>query len=359
MSPRRALNSTACSPPKRQIKLIMDSGAYSAWRLGKPIDLKQYCDFLERNLDWIEHPVALDVINPKDPEAAAAASFENLKYMRSRGLNPVPVYHVGEDVKWLFKMLDLGCDYIGLSASSLVSRNKVNDWYAMAWSHLVDSQGRATVRAHAFGEGRYDSLRRFPWYSADSTSWIYAAQRTGTMVFADGRKVSHRNDGLNQPNAQDLESLPEYDTKELMEVLREAGISREAFSVRGSVESTVLRTYVTLLYYKRVQERVRALQPISYRQDGFLTQGGRDAPAREDTPFEMYLVIGGNPAASSVLAHAGYPHALVSYFYVLANKHYERLNRFVYGPRALCSNEAPYKRAFDILEKYIHVPAAA
>ncbi len=47
--------------------------------------------------------------------------------MRSRGLNPIPVYHLGENISWLRKYIDEGCDYIGLSPlpGSTTARNWV------------------------------------------------------------------------------------------------------------------------------------------------------------------------------------------------------------------------------------------
>ena len=35
------------------VKTLVDSGGYSAWRLGKTIDLNAYCEFLEQNADWL------------------------------------------------------------------------------------------------------------------------------------------------------------------------------------------------------------------------------------------------------------------------------------------------------------------
>lgn len=363
MIPRRKPSSSASpkvDPRPPVMDLILDSGAYSAWRLGKPINIDGYCDYLLANLDWIGHYVNLDVINPGSPEEAARASFENLKHMRKRGLDPVPVYHVGEDISWLFRMLDLGCKYIGLSASSLVSRNKVDDWYAMAWSHLVDSDGRPTVRAHAFGEGRYTSLRQFPWYSADSTSWIYGSQRNGNMVFEDGRKAVHRNDGLHHQAAQDIEHMDEVERAEFEAILAKHGISAAAFQERGSFESTALRTYLTMLYYERMQSRIRALQPIAFRPQGLFAPEPRDGvPPIEEVPFKFHLVIGGNPTAQAVLAHAGYENVLVSYFYIMQTKHYGQLPRFVRDPKGIAAAEAPYAKPYAVLEKFINAPVPA
>jgi hypothetical protein len=42
-------------------------------------------------------------------------SYENCYYMRSQGLDPVPVFHAGEDYCWLERYLQRGCTDIGLA----------------------------------------------------------------------------------------------------------------------------------------------------------------------------------------------------------------------------------------------------
>lgn len=365
---KRTLTTAKPPPKKPPVDIILDSGAYSAWKLGKPVDIDAYCDFLLANLDWIGHYVCLDVINPGNPEEAARASFENLLHMRKRGLDPMPVYHVGEDVSWLHRMLDLGCRHIGLSASSLVTRNKVDDWYAMAWSHLVTADGQPVVRAHAFGEGRYQSLRKFPWYSADSTSWVYAAQRNGQIQLSNGMKAAHRNDGRSVPGLQDVASLDEIEHEAFQEILREEGVSGKVFENRGGADSTVIRTYLTLLYYKSVQSKIRAMQPIRYIPHGMFAPPPSTLPPIEVTPFKFHMVVGGNPSAAATLAFAGYENTLVSYFYLMpfnrgAKKedkgNYGRVRDFVYDPQGLCSTTTPFSKHYNVLlENILNGPSS-
>ena len=357
----RATSSSAS--PKPAVDCILDSGAFSAWRLGKPINIDEYCDFLLTNASWVGHYVNLDVINPQDPEQAAADSFANLLHMRKRGLRPVPVYHAGEDISWLYRMLDLGCDYIGISASSIVSRNQVNDWYAMAWEHLVTPQGKPTVKAHAFGEGRIESMLAFPWKSADSTSWIYDAQRNGAMTMPGGAKVVHRNDGLHAKAAQDIDGMQEHDKTAFEAMLAELGVDPAGFAERGSKTSVILRTYISLMDCLFKQRKVRAACPIAFRGNSFFPkQTGRtwveDHAANVD-PFNFHLVIGGNAVAASVLAFAGYDNALASYFYIKSMSFYSSLRDFTLAPRQTCSTGASFKESYAILERYVKLPAWA
>jgi hypothetical protein len=347
------------SPPaKTKPTIILDSGAYSAWRLGKPIDLEKYCDWLEANIDWIGPYVALDVIGPNDSEAAAKASYTNLVRMQQRGLKPIPVWHAGEDVKWLYKMLDLGCDYIGLSASSLVTKHNVDDWYAYAWSHLVNADGLPTIKAHAFGEGRLSSLKRFPWYSADSTSWIYASQRNGQVNIEGNRRVAMRNDGLSERASPDVNLLPEMDKAVFNQLLHELRIKPEVFNA-PSKESTVLRTYMAAAYFLKIQEAVRAIQPIRFHGQGFFA-GGSNAKAIDVGQFKFHLVIGNNPSAYCALAWAKHPFMLISYFYVVnshmntAASHHRALEAFSKDPIQTCIENPGLAAYWKTLQEYTY-----
>src|ERR1700678_1129246 len=106
-----------------KVRLLLDSGAYGAWRRGKTIDLDTYCDFIEENKNFVTSYVCLDTIpgsfgkmdkGQREIEVSAQLSFENQLKMRKRGLSPIPVFHQGEQFHWLKKMLDNGEPYIGI-----------------------------------------------------------------------------------------------------------------------------------------------------------------------------------------------------------------------------------------------------
>lgn len=343
--------------PPPQVDVIIDSGAYSAWRLGEPIALSEYCDFLLENLDWIHHYVSLDVIDPDDPETAAAAGYANYKYMRKRGLHPIPVYHAREDIKWLYKYLDAGADYIGISASSLPHHNSAADnWYHLVWPHLVNSDGLPIVKTHAFGEGRYSSLARFPWYSADSASWLYAAQRTGQIYLEGGRKVAFRNDGLSQAQAQDVHALLGDDKVFFDKLLQKVGMSWSAFDSREAARTCyVARTYLMAHYYLEMERKLSALCPRRYHPTGLLNSKGHlNAPGLADMQMRVYLVIGGNIAALAVLAKAKAKHALSSYAHISKMRHYRNLGEWAVDPMGTSKRYPEIRNRLEMLEGILH-----
>lgn len=88
------------------VHLFLDSGAYTAWTKGVEISLNEYAIYIRANN--IGKYVSLDVIG--DPEA----SYFNLRRLEKEGLAPVPVFHLGSDMKYLRQLADDGYKYVYL-----------------------------------------------------------------------------------------------------------------------------------------------------------------------------------------------------------------------------------------------------
>lgn len=164
--------------------LLLDSGAYSAWTSRKEVDLDEYCIFIRDNIDHIDAYAALDVIpgvkgrtpTPEEVEESASKGWDNLLYMRDVwGLDPIPVLHQGESFKWLDRMLEAGCGYIGLSPRIMNPTPIKQQWLDSVWKRLVDADGRAIVKTHGFGMNALPLLFRYPWYTVDASTWVKRA----------------------------------------------------------------------------------------------------------------------------------------------------------------------------------------
>jgi len=176
---------------------LLDSGAFSAWNNGKVIDLDHYIAFILHEADHLDYYVALDVIpgsfghtpSPAEVEESATRSWENLLYMEAHGLQPIPVFHMGEQFKWLRRMVEHGCPYIGISPANDRTTSKKRVWLDRVFSEITDDAGKPLVKTHAFGVTAIDLLMRYPWYSADSTTWIMMAARGKIMLpaWVDGK----------------------------------------------------------------------------------------------------------------------------------------------------------------------------
>lgn len=169
--PTRATDKPPC-------KLMLDSGAYSALTRGETIDVRKYIDFVKENAELVHSYVNLDVIpggsTPRALEEAASASYKNLQAMWKANLKPLPVFHIGEDFKWLQRLLDDGERYIGLGGMAKAKQDVRRKWLDKVWTVLSDDQGRPLVKVHGFGLTAVEHLKRYPWYSVDSTAWALA-----------------------------------------------------------------------------------------------------------------------------------------------------------------------------------------
>lgn len=79
----------------KDIRFLLDSGAFTAWKAGKEIKLDDYCSFIESLPFKPWRYFTLDVIG--DPEK----SFENYNKMLERGFEPIPIFTRGEDISMI------------------------------------------------------------------------------------------------------------------------------------------------------------------------------------------------------------------------------------------------------------------
>lgn len=152
-----------------QPMLCIDSGAFSAWASGGKVDLDAYiafCQDLTRRAPTA-HYVNLDVIGDGE------ASYQNYRTMVRSGLDPMPVYHMNTDPKWLVKYLQ-HTDYVGLGAMAKLPGSKRVVRLDRVWEdYLIDRATRMPkVKVHAMAVTAFTLIHRYPWYSVDSTSWL-------------------------------------------------------------------------------------------------------------------------------------------------------------------------------------------
>ena len=169
-------------------KLLVDSGAHSAHTKGIELDLEEYIGFVNDNIDKITLYVQVDKIPGKylmpktaqDFLEAPRLSWENYLYMREKAKDPnklVPVFHQGEDLKWLENMCNYTFSdgshipYIGLSPRGDVSLQAKYDFSAKCFATIQNSKN-PNVKTHAFGATSLEMLERLPYTSADSTTWV-------------------------------------------------------------------------------------------------------------------------------------------------------------------------------------------
>lgn len=148
--------------------VLIDSGAFSVWNSGKTINIEDYISFCKKLPErwWF---INLDIIPPNNAseeeiEQCCKKSFENYLYLKQHLKNVLPVYHHGEDIKWLHKYIEY-TDYVG------VGLNKVSEKKKRAFFKEIFNITTDKIKVHAMGYSSFPGLTMFPFYSVDSISF--------------------------------------------------------------------------------------------------------------------------------------------------------------------------------------------
>jgi hypothetical protein len=150
-------------------KVILDSGAYTAHRKGKKIDIDDYAEYVK------EHGNEYDMCFNLDSIGNAKKSYTNWKYLQSKGVDTVPIYHIGTNEVFLRKYLR-ETDYIGLGAIANLETTQRLLGLSHIWkTYLTNKEGIPTVKVHGLGLTAVDIMIRYPWYSVDSFTPVISA----------------------------------------------------------------------------------------------------------------------------------------------------------------------------------------
>lgn len=186
--------------------LIVDSGAFSVWTKGSTMDIDAYAEFCKGMKKLVPKECNLYVVNldvlpgkfgvrPTDEEReySAQKGWENMLYLESKGLKVIHVFHQHENFDWLDKLRNHS-DYIGISPANDVSMKSKGFWLDKVFSKIKN-----TVKTHGFGMTAGTYLAKYPFYSADSSTWLAGARYGYIMVFTkDGEAKTLRYKDINQ-----------------------------------------------------------------------------------------------------------------------------------------------------------------
>lgn len=269
-----------------KVKLLLDSGAFSAWNRGTTLDLKDYIRYLKDHEKLIWAYVSMDVIPGKFGEArttreiqeSAKGSYRNHQIMKDAGLSPVPVFHQGEPLSTLEQMLKDGETYIGISSAKDLWTAGQRAWLDQIFTLLTDSKGRPLIKTHGFGITRPNFLFRYPFYTTDSTSWSLAAgfgkifvpvYTGGKLVTINGRTeyVGGQADYLEPPLFATMSGVMQKSGtamkrqfeglvpahQELIRRFLKDEVGLDASQIR---HGTTNRRRAILVYYKHLQEQL-------------------------------------------------------------------------------------------------------
>lgn len=146
---------------EEEIQLLLDSGAFTAWKAGREINVHEYIKFI-KNLPvkpW--KYFALDVIGN------AEATRTNYQLMLDAGLKPIPIFTRGENPDILDEYYKTS-DVVGIGGLVGTQGNK---GFVKGIMGLVGDR-----RVHLLGFTGLDFLKAYRPYMADSSSWEMGAR---------------------------------------------------------------------------------------------------------------------------------------------------------------------------------------
>lgn len=157
--------------PEKASGYCLDSGAFTAWKQGRRIDIDRLTAWYERH-DTAEFKLTLDVIGGTEAEQK-----ENLRILERNGQDVVPVFHGPGLESW--KWFDELCErYPLIAIGSVVQNNdspKVTHWLQQVFNRVWDKEAeQPKVRIH--GLRMCIRMAEFPFDSVDGATWVIASK---------------------------------------------------------------------------------------------------------------------------------------------------------------------------------------
>jgi hypothetical protein len=154
--------------------IMLDSGAFSMAKSGKKLDLIEYCEYIK--LRKPAKYISMDVIgNPEQSEL-------NLLEMVKQDLDPIPVFHAGSDFKFLQRLVDMGYTYICLGGTVGQKNPQRIEFFDTVFAKYPE------IKFHGLGMTSLELLKRYNFYSVDSTTWLIP-DRAGRYIGPDDTQI--------------------------------------------------------------------------------------------------------------------------------------------------------------------------
>jgi hypothetical protein len=261
-------------------QIFLDSGAFSAFTLGVKLEVTDYCNYIERNLEIIRvedgclMASVLDGIGNAEETWVNQLKMEAQFHQRGLDLKPLPCFHFGEPTEYLERYVR-DYEYITLGGMVGASTAQLREWLEKVWQgYLLDGSGRAKIKVHGFGITAVPLMEEFDWYSCDSSSWIQSAA-FGSIIMPG---VSERNPAM--PIAVSSKSPSRHDVGQHITTLSppEREYLKGVLARNGFTEERVAEIYESRAAYnlwafgevnKLMDERRRSCYVTEKQQDLF------------------------------------------------------------------------------------------
>jgi len=280
---------------RNNVKLLCDSGAFTSWNLSQKkkregdanwakhlINIDEYAKFLDKHSDIIYRAVNLDVIpgeqgSPPTQEQildAAEEGWKNYLYLKSKGHDTIHVFHQGEPL-WVLDRMLKECDYIGISPNNDASEASKFRWMDYTFRHIAESEN-PNIKTHGFAVTSAKLVKRYPWKSVDSSSYSITSA-LGSVLTKYGRiYVSDQNHNKEDHILKKPDLIKKHINDYLMERI---GYGIKSMSDRRQqrpvncpqclheievyekIQAYKPRNFANIIYYQELQEERREKGP--------------------------------------------------------------------------------------------------
>lgn len=255
--------------------IFIDSGAFSVHTKGIELDVDEYIEYIN-SIDKDIHIFAqVDKIpgefgKQKTKEQileAPALSWKNYLYMKDRVNSRdklLPIFHQGEDFKWLHNILEYTHDdgshisYIGISPANDKSA-KEKEIFIHKCFNIIKKSSNPNVKTHAFGMTSRWILEQYPFTSADSTSWLMTGAN-GSIMTPYGIILVSQNK-LNDPSH--INNMPIKARENVEQFVEKLGYQLEEamidYKIRMCINISYLKQWADNYEYKPIKTFKKSL----------------------------------------------------------------------------------------------------
>lgn len=232
------------------VSLFLDSGAFSAFTKNISIDIDEYIEFIKEHEEYLTVYAVLDIIgNAED-------TLKNQQYMESKELNPMPCFHCREDYKYLEYYAN-NYDYIALGGVAQLSGNKsqLKSWLDEIWhKYLTNSDGSARIKVHGFGITSVEIMKRYPWYSVDSTSWVLTGKFGSVFCdIGDYNKIVVSDQSSDLSGASHFNHFNEMEKDVIRDYFSKIG---KGYTIEELATDYKKRDEVNILYFLELEKQL-------------------------------------------------------------------------------------------------------
>lgn len=261
----------------RPKSIILDSGAFSAWKSGHPTTVESVITAYSRFIDLAKphfeniYAINLDVIpgsfgvdpTPDQIKEAIRVSDINFKILTDRfGPRILPVFHQNESLERAFEieaMTDKTSQYICVSP-----RNDLPEGKRVLWSQQVHAKLKPHTKTHGLATTGNQMLEKVNWHSVDSATWVLLPVYGGLCFYWDtGVKQTYSSIAISEEGGRDrfqgahFNSLEEPFKKAIEERAESMGFTID--DIRSNIRPRMLFCMKNLSMYA---DKVRANKKV-------------------------------------------------------------------------------------------------